>query len=224
MTVAPLLPRRIAGIEVPQDDVSTALWAWAHRVLPKYLLRHSIRAYCWGASIGAGEGLAFDRRVLWTASLLHDSALTRITRNTMCFEVEVAEIARRFIERLGLSAADADRVAIAIILHMRPGVTIEDGAEAVLLDWATAVDVRGEGYELVEAVRPEVMRSFPRGAFDRRFVAAIRREVAIRPTCQSARLLDQTGLEGWMARSPWVTADSVRRSLGRSPRRRPGRG
>lgn len=193
MTVAPPLPRRIAGIDVPQDHVSRAAWAWAHRSLPVYLLRHSIRAYCWGASIGAGDGLAFDRRILWTASLMHDFALTRITRNTMCFEVEGAEFARRFLERHGLSTADADRVAIAIILHMRPGVTAEDGAEAVLLDRATALDVRGEGYELVEAARPAVVKAFPRGAFDRRFVAAIRREVAIRPTCQSARFLNQTG-------------------------------
>ncbi|MEO8571100.1 MAG: HD domain-containing protein [Chloroflexota bacterium] len=224
MIVAAPLPRRIAGIDVPQDDVSTSVWAWAHRSLPDYLLLHSIRVYCWGASIGAGEGLVFDRRVLWAASLMHDFALTRIARNTMCFEVEGAEFARRFLERHGLSAADSDRAAIAIILHMRPVVTIDDGAEALLLDRATALDVRGEGYELGDAVRPEVMRVVPRGAFDRLFVAAIRREVAIRPTCQSARLLHRTGLEGWMDRSPWATAESVRRSLGRSPRQRPGRG
>ena len=199
------LPNRIAGIVVPQDDVSDATWRWAQRSLPDYLFDHSVRAYCWGAAIAAGEGWTFDRPVLWTASLMHDFGLTRIPKNTMCFEVEAAEIARRFLERHGMTADHADRAAIAIILHMQPSVTLEDSVEAVLLDRATSLDVRGEGYELVDAVRSDVMREHPREAFDRLFLAAIKREAAIRPTCQSARLLNRTDLAGWMARSPWAT-------------------
>ena len=208
MTIAPLahpvIPSRIAGIRVPQDEISVATWRWAHRSLPDYLLTHSVRAYCWGAAIAAGEGWTFDPRILWTASLMHDLGLTRIPRNTMCFEVEGAEIARRFLEKHGLPAEAADRVAIAIILHMQPSVTLDDGVEAVLLDRATSLDVRGEGFTLVDAVRPRVMRDFPRRAFDRRFLAAIAREAAVRPNCQSARLLHRTGLADWMARSPWA--------------------
>ncbi|MBI3749297.1 MAG: HD domain-containing protein [Chloroflexi bacterium] len=201
------LPRQVAGLDVPQDRVSDATWGWAQRALPDYLFTHSVRAYCWGAAIAAGEGWRFDRQILWTASLMHDFALTRIPRNTMCFEVEGAEFARRFLERQGMAARDADRVAIAIILHMQPSVTLDDGVEAVLLDRSTSLDVRGEGYSIVDAVRPAVMRDFPRRAFDRRFVAAIAREAAIRPGCQSNRLLLRTGLAAWMARSPWAIAD-----------------
>ena len=201
----PPLPDRIADIVVPQDGVSAATWRWAHRALPEYLLTHSVRAYCWGAAIAAGEGWTFDRPVLWTASLMHDFGLTRIPRNTMCFEVEGAEIGRRFLERHGMPHDDAERVAVAIILHMQPSVTLDDGVEAVLLDRATSLDVRGDGYALVDSVRPLVMRDYPRRTFDRRFLDAITREAAIRPTCQSARLLQRTGLADWMARSPWAT-------------------
>jgi hypothetical protein len=204
MVSVPSIPGSIAGIAVPQDDVSVATWQWAHRSLPDYLLRHSVRAYCWGAAIAAREDWSFDRRILWTASLMHDLGLTRLPRNTMCFEVEGAEVARRFLERHGLPPADADTVAIAIILHMRPAVTLDDGVEAVLLDRATGLDVRGDGYEQADAVRPAVMRAYPRGDFDRRFLDAISREAAARPTCQSARLLNATGLAGWMSRSPWA--------------------
>ena len=201
----PPLPTRIAGIDVPQDDISAATWRWAHRSLPEYLLNHSVRAYCWGAEIAPREEWAFDRRILWTASLMHDVGLTRIPRNTTCFEVEGAEIARRFVAGLGMPADAADRVAVAIVLHMRPTVTLEDGAEAVLLDRATSVDVRGEGYELIRGVRDAVAGDFPRGAFDRHFLAAIEREVAVRPTCQSNRLLNEKRLAESMARSPWRT-------------------
>jgi hypothetical protein len=199
------LPKAIAGITVPGDAVSATTWRWAQRSLPEYLFAHSVRAYCWGTAIAAREGLAFDRTILWTSALMHDYGLTRIPRNTMCFEVEGAEIARRFLVRTGMPADDADRAAVAIILHMRPSVTLADGVESVLLDRATGIDVRGDEFELIRDVRRAVVAEFPRGAFDRHFVAAIRREVAIRPTCQSARLLNETGLVEWMARSPWVT-------------------
>jgi hypothetical protein len=200
------LPRAIGGIPVPQDDVSAATWRWAHRSLPGYLLTHSVRAYCWGAAIAEGEGWDFDARILWTASLMHDIGLTRIPKNTMCFEVEGAEIARRFLERAGMDPDAADRAAIAIILHMAPGVTLGDGVEAVLLDRSTGLDVRGDGYALVDAVRDGVMREFPRGAFDRHFLVAIRHETEIRSDCQSTRLLHRNDLAGWMARSPWAAA------------------
>ena len=203
MRLVPPLPAVIAGIAVPQDEVSDAVWRWAHRSLPDYLLSHSVRSYCWGAAVGL-DGRPFDRQVLWAASLMHDVGLTRIPRSSRCFEVEGGEIARRFLEARGVPSATADVVARAIVLHMAPSVTVDDGVEAVLLDRATALDVRGLGFEFVDDVRPEVMRAFPRRAFDRRFLAAIAREAAIRPDCASARLLHGTGLAGWMARSPWA--------------------
>ena len=196
---------------MPQDDVSGTTWRRAQRWLPSYLLAHSVRSYCWGASIGEGEGRQFDRQVLWTASLLHDLGLTRIPRNEDCFEVSGGAFARRFLEGAGLPTARAAVVDRAIVLHMQPDVTVDDGVEAVLLDRATALDVRGVGFDLVADVRSAVMREFPRGAFDRHFLAAISREAAVRPDCQSARLLHATGLAGWMERSPWAVRGSGHR-------------
>ena len=207
MPSIPSLPPAVGGIPVPQDDVSRATWAWAQRSLPRYLLGHSVRTFCWGVTLAGHEGWAFDPQILWTASLLHDGGLRHLPRNTMCFEIEGAEFARRFLERRGLAADAAERVAIAIILHMRSGVTLDDGVESVLLDWATGLDVRGDGYELVNAVRAAVTRDQPRGDFNRWFLDAIQREASRRPTCQSARLLNDADLAGWMARSPWALPD-----------------
>jgi len=202
----PALPAMVGPFAVPQDEISAATWRWATRSLPQYLLAHSVRSYAWGVALADGEGWSFDPRVLWTASLWHDIGLTRVPRNTMCFEYEGAELARRWLERTGLAADEADRVAVVIILHMAPAVTLDDGVEAVLLDRATAIDVRGAGYALIDEARREVMTAFPRGAFDRHFLSAIEREVAVRPGCQSERLLRVADLAGSMARSPWRTA------------------
>jgi hypothetical protein len=209
------LPKQIGGIAVPPDEISLAAWRRAQHVLPGYLLAHSVRTYCWGAGIAAREDWSFDRRILWTASLLHDTGLTTIPRNPSCFEVEGGRSARRFLERAGLPAADAARVDRAIVLHMQPSVSLDDGVEAVLLDRATALDVRGAGYELVDDIRSAVVRAFPRAAFDRWFLAAIAREVDGRPSCQSARLLHDTGLAAWMAGSPWRADPGPGPSAGR---------
>lgn len=204
------LPHAIAGIEVPGDAISETTWRRAQRGLPRYLLAHSVRSYCWGAAIARSEGWTFDRRVLWTASLLHDLGLTTLHRNDDCFEVSGGSYARRFLDRAGMAADEAGRVDRAIVLHMQPGVTLDDGVESVLLDRATGLDVRGAEYELVDDVRDAVVRDFPRGSFDRHFLAAIAREAAARPTCQSARLLHTTGLADWMTRSPWAISGPPR--------------
>ena len=198
------LPTQIAGIGVPGDEVSAATWRHAQRTLPRYLLDHSVRSYCWGATIGVGEGWAFDRQILWTGSLLHDQGLTTVPRNGDCFEILGGARARRWLERAGMAPEAAETVDRVIVLHMQRSVTLADGVEAVLLDRATSLDVRGAGFELVDAVRSDVVRDFPRGDFDRYFLAAIRREVERRSDCQSARLLNETGLADWMARSPWM--------------------
>ena len=206
-------PSVIGRIDVPRDRVSVATWDEAVRSLPAYLLHHSVRSYCWGVAIAGAEGWTFDTRILWTAALLHDRGLTRLRRNADCFEVAGGAFARRFVERAGMAAADAEKVDRAIVLHMRPGVTLADGVEAVLLDRATAVDVRGVDFDVISAVRDDVTRAYPRGTFDRSFLAAMRREAELHPTCQGARLVHETGLADWMARSPWAAdARSERRS------------
>lgn len=205
MRSIPAIPSEISGIAVPQDAVSAATWDRVHRVLPRYLLTHSVRAYCWGAAIAGLEGWAYDAQLLWTASLWHDAGLTRLGRNSMCFEVEGAEMAQAFLLRHGLEPDAAERVAIAIILHMRPNVTLADGVESVLLDRATGLDVRGVEYELVDEIRERVVGAYPRNGFDRRFLAAVRREATNRPTCQSRRLL-RLDLADAMKRSPWASS------------------
>ena len=123
------LPKSIAGIFVPQDETSSRAWSWAQRNVPDFLLTHSVRAYCWGAAIAAGEGWSFNAPILWTAALFHDFGLTRLPRNKRCFEIEGAEVARRFAVRNGMSADEATRVASAIVMHMKPMATLDNGVE-----------------------------------------------------------------------------------------------
>lgn len=196
-------PHLIAGMAVPTDPVSSSAWISARRTLPQYLFRHSVRTYCWGVTIAEHEDWRFDRQVFWAASLLHDVGLMRIRRGTVCFEVESAEVATKIVSDAGMPQSQVDRVATAIVLHMQPSVTHDDGVEAVLLDRATAVDVTGSGYDIVASVARRVVDAFPRGRFDQLFVAALRREAELRPQCQSARLLHASDFVARIDASPW---------------------
>ena len=201
MTSTAEIPRRIAGIEVPQDAISRAAWSWAVRRLPAYLLGHSVRTYVWGATVARDEGLDCDPQIFWPAALMHDVGLTSIPRNTRCFEFQGAEVARRFLVGQGMSIADAARVGLAIELHMAASVTPDDGVESVLLDRATGIDVRGGEIGRIATVREAAVRAFPRGAFDARFRNAIQREVETRYGCRSRWLAGRLAAMG--AQSPW---------------------
>jgi hypothetical protein len=67
-----LLPplARIAGSR-PAGQHLRRHRAWAQRSLPDYLLTHSVGPTA-GRDDRGGEGWSFDRRVLWTAALMHD--------------------------------------------------------------------------------------------------------------------------------------------------------
>jgi len=182
-------PSRIGSVAVPQDRISRETWAWAQRRLPVYVFDHSVRCYCWAVALADQDGLTVDARVLWVAALLHDVGLTRIGRSSECFELDGAAVATRFALRAGMPAAHAERVARAIVAHMASNVRMADGAESVLLDRSTGLDVRHVDAQRVAAIRGPIDAAFPRGAFDRLFRAAIAREVALRGDCQSARLL-----------------------------------
>jgi hypothetical protein len=110
-----------------------------------------------------------------------------------------------------MPSSEADRVGLAIELHMAPSVTLEHGVESVLLDRATGIDVRATEFDRISAVRNEITAAFSRGRFDPLFLAAIGREVAARPGCQSECLLVRAGLAAAMARSPWRASEPARR-------------
>ena len=166
-----------------------------------------------GAALARNEDLAYDGPILWTASLIHDVGLTQVARNHICFEFEGGRIARRLLVGEGMAPGDADGAARAIELHMAPGVTLEDGVESVLLDRATGIDVRGTEFGAIDLVRDAVVEALPRGDFDHRFLAAIRREVKFRPGCQSERLLPRLEVDGRVAASPWRGGAAAHRGV-----------
>ena len=176
-------------------------WRWAHRSLPDYLLSHSVRSYRWGAAVGLDDRPVRPAGAVGRVAHAHDVGLTRIWGSSRCFEVEGAEIAQLFPTRHGVPSATADVVARAIVLHMAPSVTVDDGVEAVLLDRATALDVRGVRVRIRRRRRPEVICAFPRRASRSPLPRRDRACSGGLPALASARLLHGRGWRnGWRGR------------------------
>ena len=144
------LPTRIAGIDVPQDAISggdVALGASIPAAVPAQPLgagvllgrRHRGTGRVVARSADPLDCIADARRRSDPHTAEHD-----LLRGGRCRDRPPVPV-----PATRCPPTTTDRVAVAIVLHMRPSVTLEDGVEAVLLDRATSLDVRGEGYDLV---------------------------------------------------------------------------
>ena len=165
-----------AVLTPPDSALAREAETAARDLLTPALLNHSHRAYAWGAAIAAGDGIAFDRELLYLAAMFHDTGLPSPVPH-VDFTVRSAAVAREFLDRHGRPAQNADVVANAIVMHHTPGVGIDAGAEAFLLSAGAGVDVFGLGAaEIPDAVRRSVVAQHPRLGFKREFAGLWRAE------------------------------------------------
>jgi hypothetical protein len=158
-----------ASLAPPDSSMARAAEQAAQDLLSPVLLNHSHRAYAWGATIAALQQIAFDRELLYVASMLHDTGLPSPVPN-VDFTVRSAEVARGFADSRGVPADGRELVANAIAMHHTPGVSFTSGAEAFLLSAGAGVDVFGlRSHEVPDSIRKSVVREFPRDGFKREF-------------------------------------------------------
>ena len=145
-------------------------------LLSPAVLNHSYRAFAWGAALAAVDGIAFDRELLYVASLFHDTGIPSPVPE-VDFTVRSAALARTFLGARDISPEDQRVVTNAIALHHTPGVGLDHGPEAFLLSAGAAVDVFGlRSNHIPDAVRAAVVQEYPRLGFKREFAGRFRAE------------------------------------------------
>ncbi len=192
-------------IDLPRDEVATAAASLNLSASPDYLASHSFRAFAWAAWFGRRDAIAFDAGTLWVASVLHDIGLTEVARAAACFEVDGAEAAGAFLQRHHESEDTIEIVKRAIVLHMQPAVSPDEGPIAFLLDAGVSCDVSGRRYEELDAgFRDSVLERFPRLDFKRKFTALIAAEADRKPDCMAATYMTEYGLPQRVAAAPFA--------------------
>lgn len=176
---------------------------------PDHLTNHCLRSYLWARVFAAQDRIGFDDEFLYLACLTHDLGLTDQfspkSPGVHCFSLGSADAARALAGELGWDERRRDALAEAITLHLNVRVGLEKGAEAHLLNAATALDVAGVRYwDVPPAAVDRVVARHPRLGFKRRFPGEWAEEAARRPCSRACFLERYLGFSRRIATSPFL--------------------
>jgi hypothetical protein len=164
--------KTIAGIKIPDSSIAIQATSLLREHGSELLYNHSLRVFIFAALNGQQNKLSFDPELLYVSTIFHDLGLTTHYRSDdKRFEVDGANAARDFLRSHGLPAQAVQLVWDAIALHTSPGIAEYKEPEVALLNYGTALDVIGKGYEQVtQSVREEIVGYFPRNALKQNMI------------------------------------------------------
>jgi hypothetical protein len=172
-------------------DVTPATRA-AREVVAEYsspaLVNHCERSYLWSAALGELGGIAYDRELLFVASMVHDLGLVRAFDNHLApFEDAGGDVGWVFAAGAGWPRERRVRVKEIVIRHMWDEVDPAFDAEGHLLCEGTGLDISGRGPDRWPAgFRAEVLERYPRLGLPAEFIAAFREQARRKPGCAAA--------------------------------------
>src|SRR3954454_18433182 len=179
---------RIADL-VPAETPATRA---AREVVTEYssaaLVNHCERSYLWSAALGELTGAAYDRELLYVASMLHDLGLVPAFDNYRApFEDAGGDVGWVFAAGAGWPPERRTRVKELVIRHMWDEVDPSFDAEGHLLCEGTGLDISGRNADAWPAAfRSEVVERFPRLDLVPEFLAAFQDQAGRKPGCAAA--------------------------------------
>jgi hypothetical protein len=179
---------RIADV-LPADTPATRA---ARDVVAEYssraLVNHCERSYLWSAALGELTGIAYDRELLYVASMVHDLGLVPAFDNHLAaFEDAGGDVGWVFAAGAGWPRERRTRVKEIVVRHMWDEVDPALDAEGHLLCEGTGLDISGRGPDRWPAgFRAEVVERYPRLGLPAEFVAAFREQARRKPGCAAA--------------------------------------
>lgn len=181
----------------PQTPAASAALAVGSRFYSPALLNHCVRSYLWGAKYAAAQSITYDDELYYVAAILHDIGLTKpFDSHRLPFEDAGGDLAWVFGVAAGWSEGRAARAMEVIVLHMRDDVAATVDPESHLLQVATSWDVGGRRpEEFPDAVRAEVLASYPRLGFGAEFLASFEDQARRKPDSAAALLVAHNAAE-----------------------------
>jgi len=153
------------SLDVPAGPVAEAALSIARNSESASVANHSLRSYYFAELLAAHEGClddaAYDRDLLFAATVMHDLGAGRLAKGEARFEVEGADLAAAVVREHGVAEPDADRVWEAIALHTSPGIAERRGLLAYLTREGIGIDF-GRRWEIVSAWAPQIHAACPR--------------------------------------------------------------
>jgi HD domain len=204
-------------LDLPAGPLADAVLRTVQSSESASIANHSVRSFFFAQLLAEHEGAlddaAYDRDLLFAATVMHDLGAGDLAHGDARFEVEGADLAAALLTEHGVGAGDVDRVWEAIALHTSPGIAERRGLLAYLTREGVGTDF-GRNAELVADWEKEIHGAYPRLAMVRSLTDAIveraARSAAAAPRYSlGGELLRErradgiTALELAAASSPW---------------------
>jgi hypothetical protein len=179
----PVMTETIAGITIPDTDLTRAATDLVRDAATPVLFHHSRRVFLFGSLKGRHRGLEADPELLYVGAMFHDLGLTeRYRRTDQRFEVDGADLARDFLLEYGRTPAEARAVWLGIALHTTPGIVEHLEPELALITAGVETDVLGFDLdEITPADRDAVVAAHERPDFKTNILQAFTDGMKDRP-------------------------------------------
>jgi hypothetical protein len=206
------------SLDFPAGPVAEAALSVVRASESPSIANHSLRTFFFAQLLAAHEGClddaAYDRELLFAATVMHDLGLGDLARGADRFEVEGADLAAAVLREHGVPDQDVDRVWEAVALHTSAGIAERRGLLAYLTRRGVGIDF-GQDALVVNEWEREIHAAYPRLAMARSLADEIVRRAtgspaAAPPYSLGAGLLRErrtdgiTAIERAAASSPWA--------------------
>ncbi len=206
-----------SSFDLPAGPVAEAALAVVRTSESPAIANHSVRSFLFAQLLAAHEGClddaAYDRALLFAATVMHDLGVGNLAPGAARFEVEGADLAAAVLREHGMPDRDVDQVWEAIALHTSAGIAERRGLLVYLTRRGVGIDF-GQDTEIVSEWEKEIHAAYPRLAMARSLADEIVRRAtgspaAAPPYSLGAGLLRErqshgiTSIERAAASSPW---------------------
>ncbi|HEX4093735.1 MAG TPA: HD domain-containing protein [Trebonia sp.] len=203
--------------DLPASPLAEAALATVRGSESAAVANHSVRSFLFAELLAVHEGChqdaAYDRGLLFAATVMHDLGTGSLANGETRFEVEGADLAAGVLREHGVAEPDVDRVWEAIALHTSAGIAERRGLLAYLTREGVGMDF-GRRAEIVADLAPRIHAAYPRLAMVKALVDAIVDRAASAPAAaprysiggellRERRANGITGMELAAASSPW---------------------
>jgi hypothetical protein len=158
------------SLDLPAGPVAEAALAVVRTSESPAIANHSVRSFLFAQLLAAHEGCvddaAYDRDLLFAATVMHDLGVGNLAPGAARFEVEGADLAAAVLREHGLPDRDVDRVWEAIALHTSAGIAERRGLLVYLTRRGVGIDF-GQDTEIVSEWEKDIHTAYPRLAMAR---------------------------------------------------------
>jgi HD domain len=174
-------PPAVAGVRMIDSKIALAATEMCRAASPPYLFHHAMRTFLFGSLIGRARGLRFDEELLYLASVMHDLGLTNQFAGDLPFEIQGAEVAKRFLREQEYSQERAEIVWDGIAMHCL-AIGSYKRPEIALVGEGAGADVLGpDPAETKKQDTAAILQAFPRLKFKDSFLKTCADTVAEHP-------------------------------------------